>query len=278
MRLFSSISIEINSFCNKKCFFCPNSKYNLRSKNNKMPLDLITKIFKNLRILNYSGKISFHFYNEPLSDERLPDIISLCRKIVPRACINFATNSDLIENSEQIYNLFRRGLNQLQLNIYSNKERRLEIQNLIDRVAEVNLGNVDVNSGPRKWIYRIDSKFDQLEIINTGKIGKFKFCNRSGLLKSFTNQKLPINKVCTRPFRMMQINYKGNVLICCNDYLEKVICGNVRINSLEEIWYNEIFNRYRKSLLNKDRNIELCDVCDFYGGAYTYHLYKLWSF
>lgn len=42
--------------------------------------------------------------------------------------------------------------------------------------------------------------------------------------------------------------------------------GNIKKESLVNIWQSEKFKKIRKSLLNNNReNLNLCKVCDFYG-------------
>ena len=67
---------------------------------------------------------------------------------------------------------------------------------------------------------------------------------------------------------MMTINPKGEVSLCCADMYTDVVMGNVNESRLEEIWYNEKFEHYRKTLTEKGRKgLMLCDGCSYGGKA-----------
>jgi len=103
-----------------------------------------------------------------------------------------------------------------------------------------------------------------------------KLQNRIGLIPNLKiNKKLPLNKVCVRPFRMMLIDYTGNAILCCNDYFGKIKFGNIKDKTLLEMWNNELLNLYRLHLQNGKRDLPPCDKCDFDGGAFSWNIPKL---
>ena len=59
-----------------------------------MPRELFEKIIDDLVAIDYSRTVSFHFYNEPLMDERLPELIGHARKRLPRCVFDLSTNGD----------------------------------------------------------------------------------------------------------------------------------------------------------------------------------------
>ena len=59
------IEIEINHDCNRACAYCPNSS--LKRKNQgQMSERLFLRLLGQLKEIGYRGRISYHFYNEPL--------------------------------------------------------------------------------------------------------------------------------------------------------------------------------------------------------------------
>ena len=85
--------------------------------------------------------------------------------------------------------------------------------------------------------------------------------------------------MCVRPFRSMQINWRGEAILCCNDYHADVVCGNANFSSVAFIWeHSETLQKYRQKLLDKDRrDLKLCELCSFKGGAYPHFIKKFWS-
>ena len=55
--------------------------------------------------------------------------------------------------------------------------------------------------------------------------------------------------VCKRPFTSCEITAMGDVIVCCYDWLP-VIIGNIRENTLEEIWNGEKANALRETILD----------------------------
>ncbi len=263
MKQFTTIAIEINSMCNRNCIFCPNNE-NTRPYE-IMSLRLITKILKQLS--TYHGRIEFYMYNEPMLDDRLEYIIKLCRELVPRSCIMIATNGDKVTDTKDFRELFTAGLNQLQINVYS-EDRYKFLKDIIEKLWWVEEGNI--YSRTSKQVYALEKKWD----ISDGKLGRFKISNRSGNISLFPRLKEPLKSICVRPFRSMQINWKGEAVLCCNDYFADVIVGDVDLQTIKTIWNGCWLHQYRRALQNKNRNMELCRYCNFNGGAYKHLLEK----
>lgn len=74
-------------------------------------------------------------------------------------------------------------------------------------------------------------------------------------------------KFCDFPFYSMNINPKGDVIICCRDSYWEEIMGNIQKNKLEEIWFNDIFSRARESFLENKRVLPLCQKCSSNGSV-----------
>jgi MoaA/NifB/PqqE/SkfB family radical SAM enzyme len=275
-RLFSTISIETGARCNRKCWFCPNATN--KRPDEFMSISMIHSIAQNLSGIDYSDRIEFYIYNEPLLDSRILSIIETFRRTCPKACLMLASNGDLISTSAQISELFEAGLNQLQINIYSGMSRFRKMEQLIKQV-DCAPGDVYKKISPKARVYSLEKKFTKLITPDSNKCGKFELSNRSGNVPALGKLEEPLSKSCVRPFRYMQINWKGDVILCCNDYHGEVVCGNVKEQRIEDIWFHsEILQKYRKSLLRKERHgLKLCHPCSFKGGAYPHFLPKFWQ-
>lgn len=275
MILFNMVSLEIGAQCNRTCWFCPNA-YNERP-DEFMSMDLINKVVDELASIQYDKRVEFYIYNEPLKDDRLLDIIKIFREELPKACLMIATNGDYVKTAKDLQRLYDAGLNQLQINVYSNVKRYRKLQEMIEETSGV-LGNVYSNLKATEQVYSLEEKFDRKLTPTSPKIGRFELSNRSGhvpLPKPIN----PLKKICVRPFRSMQINWKGEVMLCCNDYNAEVMCGNVNDNTLQEVWADSpVFAEYRTQLLKKDRTgLKLCESCSFKGGEYGHFIPKFWT-
>ena len=65
------VEIEIFSYCNRKCWFCPNSFIDRNSTNILMLEELYLKILNQLKSINYNSMISYSRYNEPTSNREI---------------------------------------------------------------------------------------------------------------------------------------------------------------------------------------------------------------
>jgi MoaA/NifB/PqqE/SkfB family radical SAM enzyme len=181
-----------------------------------------------------------------------------------------ATNGDYIKGPDMIRDLYNAGLNQLQINVYD-ENRFDQLEDWLESIWWLERGNVNLRCSPKKAFYTITEKWDY----SNGRVGKFELSNRSGNIELIPPMVEPIKSTCVRPFRIMQVNWKGRVVLCCNDYQSEVVMGNVVTLPLVDIWNSDGFMKYRRSLQAKNRNLPLCDVCSFRGGAYKHVLEKV---
>ena len=92
-----TVEIGISSFCNRKCWFCPNSIIDRNSCNIELNENLFLKLLSELREINYSNYIYLHRYNEPLyNKELLIKRIKQVREYLPQAYITIFTNGDYL--------------------------------------------------------------------------------------------------------------------------------------------------------------------------------------
>ena len=276
MRLFNTVSIETSARCDRTCWFCPNATN--KRPDEFMSGELLEKLICELGAMDYAGRVELYSYNEPLKDARLGEIIRDLRATVPKCCIMIATNGDYVKNAQRFQELFDAGLNQLQINVYSNMNRFRKLQKFIESTtAEV--GNIYSKQSPKKQFYSIEQKFDRLITPESPKVGRFELSNRSGNVPGLQVPLEPLQRLCTRPFRFMQVNWKGEVVLCCNDYHGVVICGDANIKTLRNIWEkSRVLQIYRTKLLQKDRGgLPLCAPCSFKGGSYPHMVTKFWT-
>lgn len=272
-RLFNTIAIETSSWCTRRCEFCPVSYFPRGDE--YMDDGLWRQIINELSVMKYKGRIEMFIYNEPLYDDSLFDKIADIRCHIPRACIMIATNGDLIDSQYWIHYLFDVGLNQLCINLYSPKRARQLRRYTKESGYERYDLSLYANIGPKKKVLQI---IDRTGVTrdNHKLPGVHHISNRAGNIFDFVPPlDVPLDKMCTRPFRFLNIMYDGRAMLCCNDYHRVVDVGDCSSMPLIEIWNSDAFNVYRSHLQNKDRRLPLCDVCDFNGGPYQHVIYHV---
>ncbi len=92
--VLTALGIEINSFCNRKCVWCPNHNHDREIA--FLDDRIFYKIIDELKEMEFKGKITFNDFNEPLLDKRLVKFIEYTRRSIPSTSIYLNTNGDLL--------------------------------------------------------------------------------------------------------------------------------------------------------------------------------------
>lgn len=233
---FKKIEIEISTTCNRACSYCPNSLFDRGREVNKkfMNKELFEKIVKDLKAINYTGELRFHFYNEPLLDSRLSELVRYSKEMLPGVFVNIFTNGDFLDYEKYI-DLVEAGVDKLNITAHSRESSYLK-----KIYSIINKNYVKKNM--------IEIEFKSLLILN----------NRSG----YVSLKNPYKgKFCHLSLENLTIGYRGDVLLCCNDYFSKYKFGNIRDCSIDEIWHNTKFQKLRNNISRGIYELTACQKC-----------------
>ena len=126
------IEIETHSFCNRKCWFCPNSIIDRNTNNIELEEELYLKIINNLKDINYSNTINFHRFNEPLSYKNIIlKRLKQAREALPNARLGVFTNSDYL-TKDYLDELVNNGMNYLLMSYYFSKDEIFDKENIVN--------------------------------------------------------------------------------------------------------------------------------------------------
>jgi len=247
----TEIEISESGICNRKCSFCPRSAPDFKDIKEFISKELILKVVKELRELNYSGVIRFSGFVEPLLDKKIYDHIQTFKKYLPLARVEVVTNGDPL-NLSRLKKLFNSGLDKLLISAYDGKDDVIKFQKM---VKECNL-NTD------QYIIR-DRSLPEEESFGIA------LSNRSGMMENadfkIPSLKNPLNNPCYIPSYTLFFDYLGDVLMCPHDWGKKIILGNLKKENLLDIWFSERSMKIRKNLINSNRKFKPCNVCDVEG-------------
>jgi len=76
-----------------------------------------------------------------------------------------------------------------------------------------------------------------------------------------SGQKRTSRVKCCLPWLLMSVTWDGEVVPCCYDYDKKYVLGNVKNNSLNEIWNGPKIQQLRKEFLSGNIRNPLCEKC-----------------
>lgn len=250
---FSSIEFSIIGACNRRCIFCPRvDDKQFPNKYESLPLNIFHKIMRELWSIHYTGRISFSGFSEPLLTKNIEEYISCGKKLCPNMTIEIVTNGDCL-TLERLKNLFLSGLDNIRISLYDGPHQVKQFQKM---QASANLNNKQFILRKRylpekDYGMNISNRAGTITLIN-------KYVNVKPLEKS-------LNQPCHYPFYKMVVDYTGEVVICSNDWLKKRVVGNVKHQTVFEIWNSEGFNQARKNLINSNRCFAPCEKCDVNG-------------
>jgi 2-deoxy-scyllo-inosamine dehydrogenase (SAM-dependent) len=232
--MFMVVNFEIEWRCNRKCKYCPNF-HHTRPVKKRLSFKIFEKVLLELAKLNFNGFIHYHFYNEPLLDERLEKFVKTTKKICPQAKNHIYTNGDFL-TLERYKKLVEAGVDFVFVTVHDgflSKERKK---------------------------FFINAKRIK-NIIDFGLPQEMYFNNRGGLVD--VGPKKTPELPCYWPSYDMEITSDGKVLPCCNDYLEKMRMGDVKTSSIKSIWLNNQFKNFRGDLKKGLRKkYALCRNCN----------------
>jgi len=240
--MFNNINIETTTLCNRRCGYCPNSFFDRSLKHNEklMPEDLFIKILRDLKSIKFTGRISPHFYGEPLLDKRLAGLMSMAHAILPKAKLEIYTNGDLLD-IPLMENLYEAGVRNYVVALHGDKkENELNEERIGCLRQEIK------TAGKKVAIDLINLRDDSY------------LSNRGGLVSV---KNIAKKVFCQYASNALVINYAGDVLLCCNDYLGQVSFGNVAKETLPEIWNKPGFKKIRKEIRKGIFRAEICRKC-----------------
>ncbi|MBD3321330.1 MAG: hypothetical protein GF350_09575 [Chitinivibrionales bacterium] len=238
MMVPDSIEIETDSRCNRSCPYCPANKKDLDRGSGKMPDAVFEKIITGLADYEYSGIIRPHLFNEPLLDPRLPEFMRFITKSLPSVDIEILSNGDFLD--VQTYNsLVDAGVKVIRVTQHGARPTAK-----MNELLEYLFKNVNIENRLR---YRVFAE-------------KAPLANRGGLVEPEVVNVNP-QAICEWPMENMAINFKGHVLLCCNDFMGQHIFGNAASENIIDIWNSEKFIATRRRLQQGDLFLEICRKC-----------------
>ena len=275
------VQIETTSYCNAKCVMCPHPI--MPRRNQHMGQELFEKIISELSEHRDKLKVlSLHFLGEPLMDPMLFERIRLVKDAGIKE-VQLNTNAQLL-NEERAENLLKSGIDAVTFSLGG-----LELETQEDRRVGTRLSTVEKNidyfirlahkhklSGkrPKFIIYTIkhsskDKAWQPIVRKYKGLVDSIAVVNQNNWggrvinierEQSLTNYRIP----CPLIFSTMTINVNGRVNLCCIDYADREIMGDLHKESIYGVW-NGRMEQYRLlHLKNKAVSIPLCKECSLY--------------
>jgi len=222
----SVVEIEVCSRCNRRCHYCPVSLNPRPPVPARMSDDVFLSTIDQLAGVSFSGRLSYHLYNEPLLRKDLPRLVAIARSRLPNALQILNTNGDLLDDS-RYHALRQAGIDYFYVTRHSAgeyPERPFQIVQSWENLILTNRGGTVTDVPP----------------------------------PSARARRTP----CFAPSEMLIVTVTGDVLLCYEDAEREHIMGNLLQTPLTAIWNSEKFREYRRRLAAGDRSADaMCLRC-----------------
>ena len=109
-----------------------------------------------------------------------------------------------------------------------------------------------------KWRGKVDY-IDFQEMVDFGNVSEFR-ATKDVLHARPANAEKPAKTYCAYPFNSLHVWSNGDVTPCCTFFGKALVIGNVKKQSLKEIWTGDEIKTIRRQLLSGDVN-PVCFAC-----------------
>ena len=286
----SAFCIQTINACNASCIMCP-----LAQSAKKTPVVLSDKLFKKIirEISDEQLKFTYIYLflqNEPLMDKDIFKRFRLIKKISNgKIKTGLVTNGSFF-TKEKIKELEKSELDELIFSIdalteetYKKVRQGLNFEDVINNIENIINSNYNGYLAV-KFVVQIDNiaeleDFKKYWLTKDIPVQITDLRNRSGDLTSFDDIRLEnkkgtffgkvisiilsrMIKGCSTPLTTFNIMSNGDVILCCDDFSNKLILGNVNESSIKEIWNSKDYKKIREMLFKGEyEKIPACRTC-----------------
>ena len=269
------ITFETNTTCNSNCIMCPRSS--LTRKLAFMDMTVFKTIVDKLAEVKSIKQICLNGFGEPLLDPYIFERVDYIKSKMDVPVMFFTNGSMLKRRAEELLNS---KVDEINISFngtekeYNKVMRTLDFKETRDGILyfineRKRLGKTtprvymscvyvspdfDKEQFKKDWEGIVDSIF-LMPAERWGDIEQDKdipFVPQPYKEKSWA---------CRRIWDNMWISCEGNVHLCCHDYDGKYIMGDLRTQSIDEIWNSERFKKIRQMHLDGNFSLPICKGC-----------------
>jgi radical SAM protein with 4Fe4S-binding SPASM domain len=286
-------AFETTNICNLRCIMCPYPE--MTRKTGVMNLDLFKKIVDEIKA--YSRYICLHNFGEPLINPELQRFIEYASEAGLKTW--FSTNATLLNEARSLQLLDSRldtiifSLDGATRDTYdkirqnghfektkANIERFLEMKkrkksrkpvSIVQIINMINTEN-EVASFKREWIQKADEVLVKSFAIWSNQVSGIKELSKEDQrIRPIVEKRYP----CLYLWRSVVVQWNGKVVLCCNDFDNKLVVGDASQQALIEIWNSPVMQDLRTMHLHGDFDTPICQNCREWIGEPSTPLFPL---
>lgn len=263
------VRIEQTNACNADCVYCPHGV--MERKIGIMGYELFCKIVDDCLNVGIT-KLSLTSFGESFIDKRLIDKIKYAKERgIPY--ISLTSNGSLIDE-KRCNGIIESELDEIRISIdtiqgedfekvrvglkydvvINNLQRLMQLKKQTgSKTPKVTLNFTETEENQHEVKPFIETWKDHVDSIHVNRLHNW--ADRLDLGNG--NGSIP----CRRLWFELNIQWNGKVALCCADYEGKVILGDAKTSSIQEIWNSERFQWARQQNLKRAHGF-LCHGCN----------------
>lgn len=224
--MFHELCIETVASCNRTCPTCMRNSYPDRDavkdrfgKQQRMPVEVFRKVVDDAVAMGFTGSVNLQHFNEPFQDPRIGRLAAYVKDKGVFSSVYMHSNGDLIT-----------------------RRKAASVDGILDSIT-VALYDKDggqpmepVRAANRR--HELSSWFRQTTLTwTTGLHLVTHFSPYANLQDAIAENRL---RPCTREVQLrMIVDWRGEMLLCCEDIAGLWRLGNVRDSTVAELWQSE---------------------------------------
>ncbi len=261
------VQIESTNLCNAKCVFCPRD--DMYRRQGVMDMDLFRKVVDECAALGITH-VRVHNYGEPFLDRQLVEKVRYAKQR-GIAEVGMISNGSLI-TEEIAQGMIDAGLDAINISVDASGKEVFESTRLNLSYDDV-IRNIETLVRLRKAAGKVrpklilsfvrqDNSADEQAFIDhwrqvADKIHITDLHNWAGTLNATSNVTYP----CYRMWQTFTVLWDGRVSLCCADFDGRHILGDLRTQSIAQVWNSPAYLDVRRQHLESG-GPEICRSCD----------------
>jgi len=290
--------IETTNACAMNCRMCP--RKDMKRKIGFMDIDLFKKIVDQLK--GYTRELFLHHFGDPLLHSKLFEMIDYADEkgiktklstnpVSMRPEINdkiLKSKLDYLHISldgtdEKTYKFLRgnnadykKGIKYIEDFLLKKNRLKQEKPYVVLAIIRMKETEKEIKQFKDYWGKKLGVNKIEIKQFRTWD-GSNKEINKMADESYLSNRyKNPTKYACFQPWLWVTVLWDGRVVPCCYDYEGKYVLGDLKRQSLKEIWNGKRMKELRRQNMTNDfKNNPLCANCREKGGAKKSRLYPL---
>ena len=288
--------IDITNRCNAKCVWCPNPDL---TNVGAMDMDVYRKIINDYG--SRGGVLTFGTFGEPLMDKHMKKRIEYLKCYPKIHKIEILTNGFFL-NENIVPTIIENGvgvdisLDELDKQTFEDVKKmsfdivRDNIVNFLKANSEATTPvpvNIRIKTMKtveetlEQELFKVITSYDCSVVLNSiddniisnwaGKLDKESFIKEYEISTNnktqFTHKRFNQTNIapCTQLWKWMVVYWDGSVVLCCADMFSQAIVGDLKLNSIAEVWNGPQMKGHRDQMINRKRfEVAICQDCDIH--------------